>query len=95
MRYRGSVCSDCRVWENCSRSSIPIYFKYFDPATFHVEWEVALPKSASIPSLYGLSDNALIYLDEAMASIDKVTPEGATVMHQALHGVRILSIDSR
>jgi hypothetical protein len=75
-------------------------FKYFDPATFRVEWEVTLPKSASIPSLYGLSDNALIYLDQATASIDKVTPQGAAVMHQvsadeALHGVRILSIDSR
>jgi hypothetical protein len=75
-------------------------FKYFNPATFRVEWEVTLPKSASIPSLYGLSDNALIYLDQATASIDQMTPQGATVMHQvsadeALHGVRILSIDSR
>jgi hypothetical protein len=48
----------------------------------------------------GLSDNALIYLDQATASIDKMTPEGATVMHQvsadeASHGVRIPSIDSQ
>ena len=49
---------------------------------------------------WSVPGDALIYLDQAMASIDKVTPEGATVMHQvsadeALHGVRILSIDSR
>jgi hypothetical protein len=75
-------------------------FKYVAPATFNVMWETTLPKSADIPSLYGLSDNALVYLDRATASIDKVTPRGTTVIgkvraEEALNGVKILSIDAR
>ena len=35
-------------------------FKYVDPVTFNVEWEITLPKSANIPSLYGLSNNAQV-----------------------------------
>jgi len=73
-------------------------FKYVDPVTFNVEWEITLPKSANIPSLYGLSNNAVIYLDQATASIDKVTEQGTTVIRkvgaeEALYGVKILSID--
>jgi hypothetical protein len=72
--------------------------KYIDPATFHVEWETTLPKSANIASLYGLSDNAVLYFDQATASIDRLTPQGTTVMQkvnaeEALYGVKILSID--
>ena len=75
-------------------------FEYVDPTTFKVEWEATLPKSASIPSLYALSDNAVIYLDQATASIDRMTPEGTTSLQkvdadEAVHGVRVLSIESR
>ena len=72
-------------------------FKYIDPATFKVEWETTLPKSASIPSIYGLSDDAVIYLDRATASIDKLTQQGTTVMQTVsadVNGVKILSIDT-
>jgi hypothetical protein len=73
-------------------------FRYIDPATFNVEWETTLPKSANIPSIYGLSDNAVVYLDQALASIARLTQQGTTVMHKvsaddALYGVKILSID--
>jgi hypothetical protein len=73
-------------------------FKYVDPATFDVEWETTLPKSADIPSIYGLSDNAVVYLDQATASIARLTLQGTTVMQkvsadEALSGVQILSID--
>jgi len=74
-------------------------FEYVDPATFNVEWRTILPKSVVIPSLYGLSDDAVVYLDQATSSIDKTTPKGTTVMQKlganaAQFGVRILSIDS-
>jgi hypothetical protein len=79
-------------------SSDRLEFEYVDPATFNVEWHTTLPKSAVIPSLYGLSDAAVVYLDQATSSIDKTTPEGTTVMQKlsadtAQFGVRILSID--
>jgi hypothetical protein len=70
---------------------------YIDPVTFNVEWRLTLPKTTSIPSLYGLSDNAVVYLDQATATIVKVTQQGQTVMHrmtadQAFRGVNILSV---
>jgi hypothetical protein len=62
-----------------------------------VEWRLTLPKNTSIPSLYLLSDNAVVYLDQATATIVKVTQQGQTVMHrmtadQAIRGVNILSV---
>jgi hypothetical protein len=74
-------------------------FEYVDPATFKFEWQAILPRSVIIPSLYGLSDDAVVYLDQATSSIDKTTPEGTTVMQKlsanaAQFGFRILSIDS-
>jgi hypothetical protein len=74
-------------------------FKYFDPVAFDVEWEATLPRSASIASLYGSSDNALVYLDQATASINQLTEQRATIMEmvdtdEAQYGVRILSIDT-
>jgi hypothetical protein len=77
-------------------SSDHLDLRYIDPATFKVEWETTLPKSASIPSIYGLSDNAFIYLDQATASIDKMTQQGTTVMQKVspdVYGVKILSIN--
>lgn len=73
-------------------------FKYIDPATFNVEWEITLPGSTNIPSLYGLSNNAVIYVDQATASIDKVTEQGTMALRkvsaeEALRGVRILATD--
>ena len=73
-------------------------FEYVDPVTFNVVWHITLPKSANIPSLYGLSNNTVIYLDQAAASIEKVTEQGTTVMRnvsadEALYGVKILSVD--
>jgi len=78
-------------------SSDHLDLRYIDPATFKVEWETTLPKSASIPSIYGLSDNAFIYLDMTTASIDKLTQQGTTVMQKVsadVNGVKILSIDN-
>jgi hypothetical protein len=73
-------------------------FRYVDPATFNVEWEATLPISANISSIYGLSDNAVVYLDQATASIARLTRQGTTVMQkvsadEALYGVKILSAD--
>jgi len=74
--------------------------KYIDPATFSVQWQVTLPKSASIASLYGLSDNAVIYLDQATASVMKVTQQGTTVLQKVsadgtFLGVKVLSVGSK
>jgi hypothetical protein len=73
-------------------------FRYVDPATFIVEWEATLPLSANISSIYGLSDNAVVYLDRATASIARLTRQGTTVIQKvsaddALYGVKILSVD--
>ena len=74
--------------------------KYIDPTTFNVQWQITLPKSATIASLYGLSDDAVIYLDQATASVMKVTQQSTTLLQkvsadQAFLGVKVLSVDSK